>query len=210
MTDAPRPYPGYDVLAKWDTPSWDAITREVVAHRLDRVPERRFFEPAEWETLAALCDTVLPQPDRERPIPLAPFVDAAMAEDRTTGTRWAALPTMREAWRRGLAAIDAEARAVYGRRFHALPADARESLLRAIDDEDVRAPEWRDLPPRRLFRHVLANEIVRIYYAHPDAWSEIGFGGPASPRGYVRLSANRRDAWEADLERPKRRSERRK
>ncbi|MGH6677602.1 MAG: gluconate 2-dehydrogenase subunit 3 family protein, partial [Bradyrhizobium sp.] len=34
-------------------------------------------------------------------------------------------------------------------------------------------------------------------YAHPAAWSEIGFGGPASPRGYVRLGANRRDEWEA-------------
>ncbi|HZD88840.1 MAG TPA: gluconate 2-dehydrogenase subunit 3 family protein, partial [Pseudolabrys sp.] len=46
-------------------------------------------------------------------------------------------------------------------------------------------------------RHVLLREIVGIYYAHPDAWSEIGFGGPASPRGYVRLAENRRDPWEA-------------
>ena len=38
---------------------------------------------------------------------------------------------------------------------------------------------------------------VSVYYAHPAAWSEIGFGGPASPRGYVRMQANRRDPWEA-------------
>jgi hypothetical protein len=25
----------------------------------------------------------------------------------------------------------------------------------------------------------------------------MGFGGPANPRGYVRLYTNRRDAWEA-------------
>jgi hypothetical protein len=41
------------------------------------------------------------------------------------------------------------------------------------------------------------DEIVRAYYAHPAAWSEIGFGGPASPRGYVRLAAGRQDPWEA-------------
>jgi hypothetical protein len=47
------------------------------------------------------------------------------------------------------------------------------------------------------FRHELLRLIVEIYYAHPAAWSEIGFGGPASPRGYLRLTANRRDSWEA-------------
>ena len=35
--------------------------------------------------------------------------------------------------------------------------------------------------------------ITRI----PTAWSEIGWGGPASPRGYVRLDFNERDPWEA-------------
>ena len=34
MTTAPRPYPGSDVLAKHDSPSWDDTTREVVAARL--------------------------------------------------------------------------------------------------------------------------------------------------------------------------------
>ena len=39
--------------------------------------------------------------------------------------------------------------------------------------------------------------VTDAYYAHPTAWNEIGFGGPASPRGYVRLDKNRRDPWEA-------------
>ena len=36
-----------------------------------------------------------------------------------------------------------------------------------------------------------------LFYSHPTAWNEIGFGGPASPRGYVRLDGDHRDAWEA-------------
>ncbi len=47
-----------------------------------------------------------------------------------------------------------------------------------------------------LFRRVRA-DAVKAYYAHPTAWSEIGFGGPASPRGYVRMDFDRRDPWEA-------------
>ena len=47
------------------------------------------------------------------------------------------------------------------------------------------------------FRTRLAKDIVFAYYAHPTAWSEIGWGGPASPRGYVRMDYDERDPWEA-------------
>jgi len=29
--------------------------------------------------------------------------------------------------------------------------------------------------------------ILAAFYSHPWAWNEIGFGGPAYPRGYIRL-----------------------
>jgi hypothetical protein len=40
-------------------------------------------------------------------------------------------------------------------------------------------------------------DLVSAYYAHPTAWSEMGFGGPAGPRGYVRMDPDERDPWEA-------------
>ena len=70
-----RRYQGYDVLAKWNSPSWNDATRKVVADRLDKVPRRRFFTEAEWELLNAICARLLPQPDREVPIPLVPWID---------------------------------------------------------------------------------------------------------------------------------------
>ncbi|MGH8181653.1 MAG: GMC family oxidoreductase [Steroidobacteraceae bacterium] len=45
------------------------------------------------------------------------------------------------------------------------------------------------------------------FYAHPTSWSEIGYGGPASPRGYVRMDYDRRDPWEAAQARPGREEE---
>jgi hypothetical protein len=43
--------------------------------------------------------------------------------------------------------------------------------------------------------------VVQAFYSHPWAWNEIGFGGPAYPRGYSRfgsphLNAAEREAWE--------------
>ena len=29
--------------------------------------------------------------------------------------------------------------------------------------------------------------VLGAFYSHPWAWNEIGFGGPAYPRGYARL-----------------------
>ena len=34
------------------------------------------------------------------------------------------------------------------------------------------------------------------YYAHPYAWDEIGFGGPAYPRGYFALNNGAPEPWE--------------
>jgi hypothetical protein len=56
---------------------------------------------------------------------------------------------------------------------------------------------WAWLPAQRFFTTVVLKEVVGEYYAHPAAWSEVGFGGAASPRGYVRLGLNQRDPWEA-------------
>jgi hypothetical protein len=43
--------------------------------------------------------------------------------------------------------------------------------------------------------------VLDAFYSHPWAWNEIGFGGPAYPRGYSRfgsphLQAAEREAWE--------------
>jgi hypothetical protein len=39
--------------------------------------------------------------------------------------------------------------------------------------------------------------VLAAFYSHPWAWTEIGFGGPAYPRGFARLGAGQREQWEA-------------
>ena len=191
-------FPGYNVLDKWDSPSWNEQTREVVRKRLTEIPERRFFTESEWEILNAACDRLIPQPDRPNdPVPIAPFIDEKLFENRGNGYRYATMSPMRDAWRQGLRALDEEARAKWGAGLCALPDNQKDAVLRAIQHGDVVSQAWQGLPPKQFFKTALLHEAVTVYYAHPAAWSEIGFGGPASPRGYVRVQVNRRDPWEA-------------
>ncbi len=95
-------YPGYDVLAKRDGPSWNAKTREVLEERLAIGPEtRRFFDNIEWSTMKALAERIVPQPaDRADRVPVAALVDHKLATDTRDGYRNAELPgsVMRGAW----------------------------------------------------------------------------------------------------------------
>jgi hypothetical protein len=197
MTPLRTPYRDYDVLTKWDTPSWDDQTRHVIRKRLSEIPERRFFTDAEWKTLESICARLLPQPDRSNPIPIVPWIDEKLHYDRRDGFRYDDMPPLQEAWRLGLEGIEDESRRQFGAEFRSLPEAEQDIVLSTIQAGNVAGEVWARLPAQRFFTTVLLKEVVGEYYAHPAAWSEVGFGGPASPRGYVRLGMNQRDPWEA-------------
>lgn len=202
MTDqkhSPRAsrYPGYDVLRKRHTPSWDETTRRVVDARLATRREPTFLDDVAWRTLDALCARVVPQPADRPPVPVAALVDARLQHDQRDGYRDARLPSARAAWKRGLAALDAEAQTRYHVLFHQLEYGEQDGLVTKMQKGELTHAEWGDMPPQLFFEDRVLHDICGAYYSHPASWSEIGFGGPASPRGYVRLVAGRRDPWEA-------------
>ena len=47
---------------------------------------------------------------------------------------------------------------------------------------------------------VVMRDVLSAFYSHPWAWNEIGFGGPAYPRGYARLGPGQREHWESPPE----------
>ncbi len=197
MTEPSR-YPGYDVLAKRDTPSWNAKTREVIAQRLATPDVPRFFSTEEWEIADAVCRRILPQAGEVDPVSLVALLDAKLLADHGDGFREASMPYMRDAWRRGLVAMDGEAKARHGGRSFAVLTDReRDTLLRSMQDGEVNGDRWAGLDAKAFFERRILVDVPALYYGHPKAWNEIGFGGPASPRGYVRLDGDRLDPWEA-------------
>ena len=190
-------YPGYDVMAKRHTPSWNETTRRVIDQRLASPRHPRFLTGPEWNTLKAICARIVPQPSDRPPVPLAAMVDGKLFHNNTDGYRHHHLPPLRDAWRRALAALNEEAQARYGTAFAELSTAEQDALLHQMQAGDLRDPAWDDMPCQTFFAERLLHDIVNAYYTHPTAWNEIGFGGPASPRGYVRMGFNRRDPWEA-------------
>jgi hypothetical protein len=190
-------YPAYDVLAKRWTESWNEVTRQVIDRRLAVPREPRFFSAAEWRTLNSVCDRIMPQPTDRPPVPLAAYVDQKITDRLLDGYRYTQMPPQGEAWQRGLAALEHAAERAHGRPFHGLPPEQQDGLLRQMQQGELTGEAWGGMPCKLFFEHRVIPDITHAYYAHPVAWNEIGFGGPASPRGYVRMGLDRRDPWEA-------------
>ena len=190
-------FPDYDVLAKRDTPSWNAITRAVIDERL-AMPERRdALSARQCETLAAALDRIVPQPEGRPPVNTLALVLDKIASDASDGFRHHQLPPLKPCYARGLDAIEAEALARHGASFHLLDGTTADLVLGAVERGEARTEAWGDMPSAVFWQWRLLSDAVSAYYAHPSAWSAMGFGGPASPRGYVRLGGEKRDPWEA-------------
>ncbi len=200
MAEHPR-FPGYDVLAKRDTPSWNEPTRRAIDARLATPRQPRFFTQAEWAVADALVRRILPVGDDA--VPLVALLDAKLLADHGDGFREADMPWLREAWQQALAALDADAQAQHsGQGFAALSGAEQDAMLQAMQDGTADSAHWHGLDPQKFFTRRVLADVPALYYSQPAAWNEIGFGGPASPRGYLRLDGDRHDPWEAVEARP--------
>jgi Gluconate 2-dehydrogenase subunit 3 len=208
-TGQPRPqmkqpgyYPGYQTLSQ--KKFWDATTRKVVEDRVENIPPIRFCTPEELAIITAICDRVLPQDDRlpEYRIPIVNFIDERLWKNEISGYRFEDMPDDREAYRLGIQAIDLTALSVFRGHFIDLPAIEQDSVLKSIHDGKKLAADeiWNRMSIDR-FWHLLVQDCVAIYYAHPWAWDEIGYGGPAYPRAYTRLEGGLPEPWEVDEQR---------
>ena len=192
----PDRFPGYDVLAKRNTPSWNTKTRDVIDKRLATPREPRFFTADEFATVEAVAARLVPQPP-PAPVPVAALVDAKLHEDKGDGYRHAGMPRQRDAWRQGLQALDVEARQAHGAPFRGLGATEQDALLKDLQGGKLKDGAWGGMSAETFFKQRMAHDIVYAYYSHPAAWNRTGWGGPASPRGYVRVGYDERDPWEA-------------
>lgn len=197
-------YPDYDVLEQAE--HWDEATRKVVLGRVENVPEIRFFDEHEARTLTAFCDVVMAQ-DSEPRIPVLAYVDDKLHSGRLDGYQYYDLPDDRVLWKLVARALDEEAQ----RRGAPSYADAGEELHKAIVADFAEAKlhggTWNTFSVSRAWT-ILTGHIVQAFYAHPWAWNEIGFGGPAYPRGYSRfgsphLDKAEREEWEGEEHDPR-------
>jgi hypothetical protein len=201
--EQPGYYPGFSTLSQQEY--WDAATRKKVLGRVHEIPPIGFFTPEEARLMEAIAAHVLPQDDRfpARRIPIVPRIDERLRKGRIHGYRFAKMPPDGDAYRLGFQAIEQMAKQSCGRPFLELSWREQDELLLSIHDakpgkgaEEI----WEKMEIHRYWALVV-QDCLESYYAHPWAWDEIGFGGPAYPRAYMRLERGEPEPWEVEEQR---------
>ncbi len=190
MAVNPPAYPPGSVRALLASDLVSPATRAALQERLapPRDEPPRFFNAAEFRTLAAVCARLLALPEDGLPAPksFAAQIDKRLASGEGDGWRYDALPPDPESYRRGLHAVEEAARERFGADDFASLEDAQQDAVLA----DVQRGEL-----ARWFEDLLA-ELSELYTGHPLVQERIGFAGMADTRGWRKIGLNEREAWE--------------
>jgi hypothetical protein len=181
-------FPGFDVLDEVDR--WDDVTAGVVLDRLSPRVDFSFFSLFEQATADALLDQLLAQRDEPK-VPALAMLDRRLAVDETDGWRYEDMPDDPEAWRLTLAALEEDSVTQFGQSFHELDWEQQGRLVQSVNDSQ----EWHGMQGSHVWS-LWTRYACAAFYSHPWAWNEIGFGGPAYPRGYKALGVDKREGWE--------------
>jgi hypothetical protein len=195
----PGYYSEYSTLSQKNY--WDEATRKVVLDRVVKVPPIRFFSPEEAQLMEAIVARLIPQDDRseQRRIPIVPGMDERLYKNELNGFRYEDMLPEREDYHLGLKAIAEMAQQKFDLPFTELAIHQQELILKSLHNgqPDPEHEVWKQMPVHR-FWTLLMEDCATIYYSHPWAWDEIGFGGPAYPRAYTRLENGLAEPWETD------------
>jgi Gluconate 2-dehydrogenase subunit 3 len=183
-------FPAFDPVDQ--SSHWDPVTAGVVLARLGKPDSFRFFAPGEQAIATALCDLLLGQVSEPR-IPVAQLVDARLAEQETDGWRYHDMPEDGQAWRDCLGFLDDDAQTKFGRPFADCTETNQRDLIQAV--QDTGAGDWHGLNAAHIWS-LWTRYACTAFYAHPAAWAEIGFPGPAYPRGYKNAGVDGREPFE--------------
>lgn len=204
-------YPAFDVTQH--ASAWDDHTRSIVLGRLEPASAPSHLTGDEAETLKRALRLLLDE-DREE---LLSFViahfDEKLGAKAGESQRKAGLPPFPQLLRQGLAVLDALGEARWGKRFAVCAPEQQRAILAGLQlgsageipsGAGARQPQGGSLQlafPQKDFFQQLLSTAVEAYASHPVIWSEIGYAGPAYPRGYYRIERGLTDPWEPRAER---------
>ena len=100
--------------------------------------------------------------------------------------------------RLSIPAVDLIAKAVCGAGVSVCSWEDQLATVRAVQHT---SGTWRGMPSGRVWS-LWTRYAVTAFYSHPWAWDEIGFGGPAYPRGYKNIGMGALEPWEVPDARP--------
>jgi hypothetical protein len=185
----PRRFPGFDAGSQ--SPHWDGVTADLVLSRYSP-PPLKFFSIGEAACAGALVDHLTAQLD-QHVAPVLEMIDARLAAGQTDGWRYEDMPEDGQAWRLSLKHLDADAFVRCGTTFADAPRTEQMALIQAV--QDLGSGDWHGLPAGHVWS-LWTRYACTAFYSHPSAWNEMGFPGPAYPRGYKNIGVGKREPFE--------------
>ncbi|WP_139491931.1 gluconate 2-dehydrogenase subunit 3 family protein [Brevibacillus dissolubilis] len=188
-------YPAYDVWEQHQ--EWDEHTRKIVGKRRMAQVEHRFFQQEEARLLYTLAGVLTNEIGDHVLTYITQHIDNSTDSPIGESQRKVGVPEKKTLYRMGLQGLDELAQQKHQQRFVEIKRPQQEDLLRLVEQGQApMTPAWQQVPQKDFFKKLL-HDVVAAYYSHPAVWSEIGYGGPAYPRGYVRVEKGLVDPWEA-------------
>ncbi|ARU60034.1 hypothetical protein CBW65_02355 [Tumebacillus avium] len=189
-------YPNYNVLNEQE--HWDDHTREIVQKRLEIPGSFQKLTGEQADAIRAMAALFVDDGRRELLDYVVKHFDSKLKSDIGEAQRKAGVPPFKDLVKKGLAALDKLAQSEHGGAFAGLRPEQQTALLVGLENDTLTLPEadGMQVPSKPFFQKMLS-ESVSAYYSHPTVWSEIGYGGPAYPRGYIRSELGLTDPWEA-------------
>jgi hypothetical protein len=136
--------------------------------------------------------------DAEPRIAVLAYVDEKLRAGKGDGWQYYDLPTDGDVWRVVARGLHEEARRLTFDTFAEAPVEAQTGIVHRFCKADLHGGVWDTVNVGRAWK-VVMRYVAQAYYSHPWAWNEIGFGGPAYPRGYGAFGSpdlGEEESWE--------------
>lgn len=186
-------YGSFDVMKEKE--HWDEHTRSIVEKRISPSVE---FSDEQDKILYDVCSILL---DDSRPAILQ-FVVSHFKSKFNSGIgeaqRKRDVPKEAVLIYEGLRDLETYCIQHHNQAFQALDEATKKDVIKKLADGHL--PLKMGVTNGQAFLKKLLPEAVAAFYSHPDVWSEIGYAGPAYPRGYVRTELGLTDPWEAKID----------
>lgn len=197
MNESESHYPDFNVMEQKE--HWDPHTREIVEKRTveRREGSFKFFNKEEAETIYFLCSVILDDYRESILIFVLSHFDQKLSSNIGESERKKNVPKGAVLIREGLKALNLYCNQILGSTFNQLEVETQTDIVMKLANNNLPLEsDSKKIPTKDFFTQILT-VAVSAYYSHPTIWSEIGYAGPAYPRGYVRSEWGLTDPWEA-------------
>lgn len=186
-------YPDYDVFALQD--EWDAHTRQIVGKRLGPF-QFKLLTPEQQDLIKAVARQLAYEHREEVLTWIAAHVDEQLLSPLGEAQRRPGVPPQKELILSGIEALNSWAKEKFFKGFQSIRQEQQLEFLQLLEVGGLPQDHgWTVEKQKELFKK-LTGLVISAHYSHPWVWSDIGYGGPAYPRGYVRVELGLTDPWE--------------